>query len=610
MQDIEGKLWSLQEINEDWKLNQKGGRRAGCFTQIGEFKKKDGDDELRICVCEGFATGATLHMETGYGVACAGDAGNLERVAKAIREKYPDAVLVICADDDWLARYVDGVKQNTGRIRAEWAAKAVDGVVVSPWFNPDGARSKKMTDFNDEARLYGLGEVRTTINYAIDDYKKARKESEQRERDAEPPPASGPEDYGLPVRNGDGIEWPDVGKQGFPSPTCSNARMAIEVLGITCRYDIFHDRMLVGGHAIEQWAGELSDHACQMLRVVIKEQFGFDPGRENTHDAAVQLCLQKGFDPVLDYLDSLQWDKKPRLDTWLQNYLGAEDTELNRAIGRLILVAAVRRVRQPGCKFDQIAVFEGPEGKGKSSAIEILAGRENFSDQTILGLRDKEQQEAAAGVWLYEIADLAGMSKADVDKTNAFASRQTDRARPAYGRKRVDQPRRCVFIATTNNDTYLKSQTGNRRFWPVKTGQVYLKALRRDRDRLWAEAAHLEANGASLTLPEILWGEAATEQDRRMEVDPWDEILAHVKGTICDRADGHSLRQEERVSNTELLKGTLGLTADKCTDAIAKRLAHCMTRLGWERPADPIRIPGKGKVRGFRRPYPLPTIDE
>jgi predicted P-loop ATPase len=201
------------------------------------------------------------------------------------------------------------------------------------------------------------------------------------------------------------------------------------------------------------------------------------------------------------------------------------------------------------------------------------------------------------------------MSKADVDKTKAFASRQTDRARLACGRQRIDQPRRCVFIATTNDDTYLKSQTGNRRFWPVRTRRVDLYALRRDRDQLWAEAAHLEASGASLTLPEILWAEAATEQDMRRDVDPWDEMLAEAKGIICDCADDRGRRQEERISTTELLRGRLGLPADKCTDATMKRLAHCMPRLGWERPSSSFRIDGK-KTRGFRRPYPPPTTYE
>jgi predicted P-loop ATPase len=271
----------------------------------------------------------------------------------------------------------------------------------------------------------------------------------------------------------------------------------------------------------------------------------------------------------------------------LATYLGAEKTPLNRAIGRLALIAAVRRVRQPGCKFDQIIVLEGPEGTGKSTAIEILAGKENFSDQTIIGLDDRQQQEAMRGVWLFEIADLAGMSKADVDKTKAFASRLSDRARPAYGRQRVELPRRCVFFATTNNETYLKSQTGNRRFWPVKTGKIDLEALRDDRDQLWAEAAQIEAQDASLKLPEALWSTAAAEQDRRRDQDPWDELLANVKGTVFNLPDGTG--QEERISTADLFTLHLRLAADKCNDAAAKRLGYCMVRLGWEKPDNPDR---------------------
>ena len=229
--------------------------------------------------------------------------------------------------------------------------------------------------------------------------------------------------------------------------------------------------MLVGGRIIEQYAGELSDDTVQMLRVMIGQAYGFDPGLMNTHDGLVQECLQRPFDPVCAYLDGLKWDGVPRLDTWLSRYTGATDTPLHRAMSKASLTAAVRRARQPGAKFDAIIVLEGPEGRGKSAAIKILAGEDNFSDQTILPLGDKEQQEALQGVWLYEIADLTGISRAEVEKIKAFASRTIDRARPAYGRSRVDRARRCVFFATTNNETYLKSQTGNRRFLARGHGQ-------------------------------------------------------------------------------------------------------------------------------------------
>ena len=185
------------------------------------------------------------------------------------------------------------------------------------------------------------------------------------------------------------IQWLDVDHKGRARPTCRNARVAIRHMGLECSHDTFHDRMAIGGQSVAEWAGELTDNTVHMLRITIERVYGLDPGSSSTLDAAVQECLQGGFDPVADYLDGLTWDGVPRLRSWLAVYMGAAQTELNAAIGELMLVAAVRRVRQPGCKFDQILVLEGPEGRGKSSAIEIMAGGANFSDQTILTLDDK-----------------------------------------------------------------------------------------------------------------------------------------------------------------------------------------------------------------------------
>jgi predicted P-loop ATPase len=125
-------------------------------------------------------------------------------------------------------------------------------------------------------------------------------------------------------------------------------------------------------------------------------------------------------------------------------------------------------------------VLEGVEGTNKSTAIEVLAGKENFSDQTIIGLSDERVQERLSVVWLYEIADLAGMRKADVDHVKAFASRLNDRARGAYKHFVTEAARRCLFFATTNEPTYLKSQTGDRRFWPVRVQSIDIDALRRE----------------------------------------------------------------------------------------------------------------------------------
>jgi predicted P-loop ATPase len=102
-----------------------------------------------------------------------------------------------------------------------------------------------------------------------------------------------------------------------------------------------------------------------------------------------------------------------------------------------------------------------------------------------LNVHDREAQEQLEGVWLHESADLTGLKKAEVEKVKAFASRQIDRARPAYGRVREDRPRRCTQWATTNDNAYLASQTGNRRFWPLPVGRIDIEALRRDRDQFY-----------------------------------------------------------------------------------------------------------------------------
>jgi predicted P-loop ATPase len=390
----------------------------------------------------------------------------------------------------------------------------------------------------------------------------------------------------------------DLTNTGDIKPTCANTRHAIMTLGIQCRYDRFRDRMEVGGHPISAFAGELSDNACLWLRKLIEEEFSFDPGREKALDTAVQLCLENQFDPVLSYLNELKWDGKLRLGRWLIDYAGAEDTPFNRAVSRISLVAMVRRARQPGCKFDQIIVLEGKEGTQKSSLLERLAGAGFFSDQTILGLADRDQQERLRGVWVYEIADLTNVTRAEVEHVKAFASRTHDRARPAYGRVLLSLPRRSVIWATTNSSQYLRSHTGNRRFWPVETGIIKLADFERDRDQLFAEAAVMEAEGASIVLPEELWQEATEQQEQRREFDPWEDALTDVKGVIV--VNEKTGQHEERVLSSDILWLTLGITKDRQTDHQAKRVASAMRLNGWAGPTV-MRVNGM-RGRGFARP--------
>lgn len=395
--------------------------------------------------------------------------------------------------------------------------------------------------------------------------------------------------------------WPDANKAGHPTGTYRNAREALLCTGARFSLNLFRQRWLINWEA-GGITGEAIDDTAAIMRQAIIDRFGFDPKRENVQDALHVLCLESAFDPMLDEIQALHWDGKPRLDTWLTYYFGAEDGDLTRAIGRKVLIAAIRRLRAPGCKFDTILVLEGKQGAGKSTALRILAGSDDaFTDQDILHtVEPRAQQEALAGKWIVELAELAGLGQRDSERVKSFASRTHDRARGVWGRFQKDQPRRCIFIGTTNADDYLNDGTGNRRFWPVRVGAIDLDGLSADRDQLLAEAAHYERSGESLFLPEELWGVAEAAAEARLARDPWEDILAGVKSEDDTQGD-------QRVSSSYLIGQRLNLSAERQTQAAAKRVAVIMRKHGWNGPA-PIKI-NRETVRGYwRDPLPVTGI--
>ncbi len=427
------------------------------------------------------------------------------------------------------------------------------------------------------------------------------------------PPASGADGQGdgAQGRAPGPIKW-ELTTSGRKKEKCyHNAVLAIKALRIEGRYDVFHDRKIIEGDLVENLGPALSDPIVRAVREAIVVRFSFDPGKDIVQEALERLCESNRFDPVCDYLDGLSWDGKPRLDRWLIDYMGAEDTPLNRAFGRKTLVAAVRRARQPGCKFDFMLVLEGPQGAGKSRAVQILAvSEDNYSDQPIKWDDPKQQQEAVSNKWICEVGELVGLRKADVEHVKNFLSRTKDRARPAYGRYVEERPRRCIFIGTVNGGKkagYLTDQSGGRRFWPVEVGTIDLEALQRDRDQLWAEAAAVEKTGEGLSIDPELYEAAAVQQELRRASDPWMDILSGVVGARFEMPDG----PVERISTVDLLTIHLNLQPGQMGHGTPQRLAAVMRRLGWEGPMN-MRLPrrnglqgaGTEVVKGYERPAP------
>jgi hypothetical protein len=207
---------------------------------------------------------------------------------------------------------------------------------------------------------------------------------------------------------------------------------------------------------------------------------GFCPEEKMFRNHLKVLASETCCHPVREYLAGLTWDGKARLDRWAVDYLGAEDTPLHRATGRVMLLGAVHRVMNPGCQYDYMPVLEGKQGTFKSTSLRVLGG-EWYTDALKIGSDHKVTIEQTSGVGIAEMAELAGMAKHEKEAVKSHVTTRVDRARLAYGHFTSTVPRQWIMVGTSNSGQYLRDETGNRRFLPLPVGAIGLDALRRDR---------------------------------------------------------------------------------------------------------------------------------
>lgn len=295
-------------------------------------------------------------------------------------------------------------------------------------------------------------------------------------------------------------------------------------------------------------------------------------GRSTVEDAMLAEAAVRRFHPVTDWLAALRWDGKRRLDAWLINAFACDDTPYHRAIGAKFMIAAVRRVRHPGCKFDHMLVLEGDQGIGKSRSIQQLFGVDWFSDAIPPDLTSRDAAMALLGVWCLEFAEIEHLIRHEVETIKAFLSRAVDRYRPPYGRSYVDRPRQGVLIGTTNADDYLRDATGNRRIWPVRCRVASPDWVRVNRDDLWAEAAAREAAGETIWLEDDeIRRDAVSAQSDRMSEDMWaDAITGWLLG-----------KSEVRVP--DIMSDALSIPRERQGKAQEMRTAAVLRRLGWKK---------------------------
>jgi predicted P-loop ATPase len=340
------------------------------------------------------------------------------------------------------------------------------------------------------------------------------------------------DDFGEPLTESSDNSWLgklQVDRRGIPLPSIDNALLilrhdpALKGLFALNKFDIREIatrnmpwRKIPGGSIF------LKDSDDAALRHYLEKRYSFR-SRQAVQDALAINVEQNAFHPVKDYLGNLSWDSNHRIDTLLIDYLGAEDSSYTRSVTRKVMVAAVKRIYQPGAKFDYVLTLVGSQGAGKSTFVQKI-GMAWYSDSfgTIQG---KEAYESIQGVWIMEMGELAGLRKAEMETIKHFISKCEDRYRVAYGKRTETFPRQCIFIGTTNNREFLNDPTGNRRFWPVDvtvnkpSKNIWRDLNQAEIDQLWAEAVTLYQAGESVFLDADIELKATEIQGAHTELD-------------------------------------------------------------------------------------------
>lgn len=630
------RMLGLQRIASDGsKRFNSGMAMDGAVCRLGAPP----DDGEPILVCEGYATGLSIRqaLASAYHVFVAFNAGNLVKVAEILRARYPTSPLIFCADDDWKTEVPKGTPFNPGLVYAGRAAQRVGfATVVRPLFF-EASRQDAWTDFNDLHAAHGLSAVTDQLRHIPELVEELRaehrarvqleaREREIREQSARPPQGeeggeerlNAPPDDDVPLPESappyippGGGDPPDDAEDGWiPRGRALHTKKSGEALG-----DLHNVVLYLQFHP--DWRGVLAFD--QFGEVIVKleappyvgssvgdwsdlddaetmhwlSDYMTEPTAATVRNAVLIVANRSKFNRVRDYLEACErgWDGTARLRTWLIAYMGvcqgerfeslperdrARQREYVELAGQKWLISGAARALDPGCRVDTMLILEGAQGLMKSTALRTLGG-EWFSDAR-LDFSSKDTLLLLQGRWIIEMPELEGMNKADTSETKRFLTQHEDIFRKPYGASLTKSKRRCIFAGTVNHETYLKDDSGNRRFWPVHVTAIDLEALARDRDQLWGEAVTLWRQ----KVPHWVGPEERPlfeeQQELRFQVDAWEEPIRR----FLEGGKDLSVRRD-KVKMGDLLGEALKIDKGKWDRQSAIRVGSIMRRLEWER---------------------------
>jgi len=329
-------------------------------------------------------------------------------------------------------------------------------------------------------------------------------------------------------------------------------------------YDEFLDSIVTDWNGPERKWADRDDIALQLY---MQRHVGLHRiGLSTAHDAAKVAAFHNVKNEVKTYLNGLQWDGIERLQDMLADGFGAAKTAFTQAVGRCWMVSMVARVMQPGCKVDTVPVLEGEQGKRKSSALAVIGGKwfvechESVMSKDFFGVLD--------GHILVEISEMHSFSRSEVERIKGIISCQVDRYRKAYGRHTEDHPRKTVLVGTTNRDDWHRDETGGRRFWPVRCGDIDIAWLEAQRDQIWAEAVANYKNGGCWW--DVPVDEQQAEIEARRDADAWEPKIEEW------------LTGRDSVQLAHLMSECLEIPTPKQDLMLQRRIGRILRALGWQ----------------------------
>jgi predicted P-loop ATPase len=561
---VDGQIHTLQRLyaNGD-KLLSPGGKKKGHFFPIGLSKS---EAHKFIYIVEGLSTGLSVREATGCPVVVAVDKGNLAPVSKAVKKQWTGSEIVFAADNDQRGSGEITRDDNPGVWSAQQAAVDIGASFVL-W--PEMAGE----DWND-AWCRDPEYVKNKL-----DPNKLLVKASTPEFGGDPLPRhskhaadSGdiisyggydaayqfePSQHAVALRADGNPKWFDemiwVKKPNKALPSLfdiadhhDGKSLNNTVTFIRNEYrglfvlNEFSDEIIV--RTCPPWQRDhefrvhrITDYDITMMTTTL-EHYGFKPSTERTRTAVEAVAAIDRIHPVRQYFNSLEWDGVKRLEKWLTYYCGAESqpAEYLSRVGTCWLVAGVKRVFEPGCVFHNMLVLEGKQNIGKSRTLRELAtfGRdieeEYYTDSIRFGMIDKPSAlQILQGKLIVEFGELADMDSHSDESLKAWISQNADEMVKKWEKYATKYPRQFILAGTTNNDSWLKDPTGNRRYWPVRCEAFDIEALKADKEQLWAEAVYLYKQGYQVTMPDSdpIYKLAIAQQSMRLMSDPWEDVL-------------------------------------------------------------------------------------